>query len=98
MQIQISGQNIHISEELRQFTINKFDRVIKHAENITRIQVNFNKDKIRHMAEATVHVPGAEIHASSESDHLETAIHELIEKILRQISKHKEKIIDHHHR
>lgn len=95
MQIQISGQNIDVTPELRALTIKKFDRVIKHAERITRIQVNFNIDRLRHIAEAIVHLPGTEIHASSESEHMETTLHDLIEKILRQISKYKEKLHDH---
>jgi putative sigma-54 modulation protein len=95
MQIQISGQNIDITPEIREMTHKKFDRVVKHANRMTHVKVNFIVDKLQHIAEAVVHLPGSEIHARSETDQFDKSLHELIEKLLRQISKYKEKLNEH---
>ena len=44
-----------------------------------------------HKAEANLHVAGADLFASSESDDMYTAIDSLADKLDRQLIKHKEK-------
>lgn len=55
-----------------------------------------NVEKLRQIAEATIHVNKGELHASSESEDLYAAIDTLIEKLERQLTKHKEKSQKHH--
>lgn len=91
MQLQLTGQNIEITESLREFTNTKFERLTRVNSRITNIHVVLAVNKLIHFAEAKVHIPGAEIHAESESDDMHKSILNVIDKLLRQIEKHKDK-------
>ncbi|KTD68724.1 MULTISPECIES: ribosome hibernation promoting factor [Legionella] len=95
MQINITGHHIDVTPALRAFTEEKFDKLERHFDHITSINVVLNVEKLRQIAEATVHVTKGELHASAESEDLYTAIDTLIDKLERQLSKHKEK--NQHH-
>lgn len=96
MQINITGHHMDVTPAIRTFTEEKFDKLERHFDQIISINVVFNVEKLRQTAEATVYIVKGELHASSESDDLYTAIDALVDKLDRQIIKHKEKIRDHH--
>jgi putative sigma-54 modulation protein len=52
-------------------------------------------EKLDHIAEATLLIVKGEIHASATSNDMYAAIDELVDKLDRQLIKHKEKINDH---
>ena len=91
MQIQLTGRNIDITDHLREYTNSKFDRLLRHADNITSIQVIFNVEKLRQIAEANVQMPGTNINATAESEDMYHTILELVDKLDRQVSKHIDK-------
>jgi len=93
--IQFTSLKTEASDQLRKFTSEKFIRLNKFASNITSIQVTFNVDKLRHIAEANLHVPKTEIHAKAESDDMYKTVDILVDKLMRQLAKYKEKITDH---
>ncbi|KTD05566.1 ribosome hibernation promoting factor [Fluoribacter gormanii] len=96
MLINITGHHIDVTPALRAFTEEKFDKLERHFDQIKSINVVFNVEKLRQIAEATVHVNKGELHATSESEDLYAAIDALIDKLERQLSKHKEKNHKHH--
>jgi len=91
--IQFTGHNIEITPALREYTANKFDRLYKLADNITKIQVKFNVSKLRQIVEANLFLPGTEIHAHSESENMYNSVTSLVNKLVRQLNKYKEKSI-----
>ena len=60
------------------------------------MHVVLNIEKHIHQAEATAHVPGAELFAIAEADDMYAAIDLLSDKLDRQLLKHKEKTIARH--
>ncbi|MNV90277.1 Ribosome hibernation promoting factor [compost metagenome] len=52
-------------------------------------------EKVQQIAEATVHVNGGELHATSEDENMYAAIDTLIDKLARQLNKHKDKLKQH---
>ncbi|STY30478.1 ribosome-associated, sigma 54 modulation protein [Legionella wadsworthii] len=96
MLIHITGHHIEVTPALRTFTEEKFDKLERHFDQIKSINVVLNVEKLRQIAEATIHVNKGELHASSESEDLYAAIDTLIEKLERQLMKHKEKSQKHH--
>lgn len=92
MQINITGHRMDVTPALRAFTEEKFDKLERHFDQITAINVVFDVEKLRQIAEATIIVAKGELHASSESDDMYSAIDLLIDKLDRQLIKHKEKI------
>lgn len=96
MQIQFIGHNVEVTPALKDYTANKFERLERHTSKITSIHVTFTVDKLQQIAEATIHVPKAEIHASAKSENMYNAIVDLVEKLIRQLDKHIDELQDHH--
>ncbi|MBI2785819.1 MAG: ribosome hibernation promoting factor [Legionella longbeachae] len=95
MQLNITGHRLEVTPALRAFTEEKFDKLERHFDHITSIHVVFDVEKLRQIAEATVFIANGELHASSESEDLYAAIDALIDKLDRQLIKHKEKSRQH---
>src|SRR5437870_4888163 len=93
MQINITGHRMDVTPAIRSYTEKKFARLLNHFDQITAIHVVFDIEKLRQIAEATIHIAKAELHASAESEDLYAAIDELVDKLDRQLTKHKEKLI-----
>lgn len=93
--IQFTNLTNEVSEQLETFTSEKFARLFKLASNITSIHVTFNVMKLRHIAEADIHIPKFDIHAKAESEDMYKTIDELVDKLTKQIKKHKDKTADH---
>jgi len=89
--IQLSGHGVEITPTLHDFIHKKFDRLKKHSNHITTIHIFLNVSKHTQAAEATVHVPGCEICAKAESEDMYKTIDLLIDKVVRQLDKHKSK-------
>ena len=96
MQINFTGQSIQVTPAIRDYTTQKFDKLKHRGDKIISVHVVFDVEKLQQIAKATIHVPGKEIHASSESTDLYSAIDLLVDKLDQQIIKHKDKMKDHH--
>lgn len=94
MQINFTGHRLEVTPALKSFTQEKFDKLERHFDKITAINVVFDVEKLRQIAEATILVAKGEVHASSESEDMYSAIDSLVDKLDRQLIKHKEKIRD----
>jgi putative sigma-54 modulation protein len=97
MQLSISGHHIELTDPLRNYVTEKLQRLERHYDHITNTHVILSVNKLRHRAEATIHISGAELFADADCDDLYAAIDKLADKLDRQILKHKEKIEDRHH-
>jgi len=95
MQIHFTSHKMDVTPAIRTFTQDKLNKLERHFDKITSINVTFNVEKLMQIAEATVLVSKGELHASSESENLYTAIDLLIDKLDKQLMKHKEKKLDH---
>lgn len=96
MQINFTGHGIQVTPAIRDYTTQKFDKLTHRGDKIISIHVVFDVEKLQQIAKATIHVPGKEIHASSESADLYSAIDLLVDKLDQQIIKHKDKMKNHH--
>ncbi len=91
MQISISGRHVEVTPALRDYVTNKMERLERHIDNITTMQVTLSIEKQRQIADASIHVSGAELFAQSESQDMYASIDALVDKLDRQILKHKGK-------
>ncbi len=96
MQSNLTGHHVEITDALRGYVSEKMDRIERHFENVTSVHVILSVEKLRHKAEATVHVAGNDIFADAVEEDMYAAIDGLVDKIDRQIKKHKEKLTDKH--
>ena len=97
MQINVSGQQIEITDPLRDYVSEKIGRIQKHFDHVTNTNVvlHFEKKKNRHSAEATINAKGARLHADCEGDDMYAVIDALADKNDRQVLRHKEKLSAH---
>lgn len=98
MQLSITGHHVGITQALRDYVAEKLQKLERHYDHITNAHVVLSVEKLRQRAEATVHISGAELFAESDSDDMYAAIDKLVDKLDRQILKHKEKLVDRHQR
>ncbi len=96
MQINITGHHVDITPALRDYVTNKMQKIQRIFSNITNVHVVLNVDKkFQQKAEARIHVAKAEIFAEAEAEDMYAAIDLLMEKLDRQVLKHKEKMKQH---
>ncbi len=93
MQINITGHQVELTEPLKDYVKNKFDKLERHFDHISNVQVTLSIQKQRQIAEATLHLSGADVHANAENEDMYASIDGLVDKLDRQILKHKEKMV-----
>ena len=95
MQINFKGHRVEVTPALRAFTEDKFTKLERHFDKITSVNVTFDVEKLSQIAEATILVTKGEVHASAETENMYNSIDLLIDKLDKQLMKHKEKKLDH---
>lgn len=95
MQLNITGHNVEITDALRDFASTKFAKLEQYFDRINQVYIVLKVEKVTHIADATLHVNGGEIHASSDGQDMYAAIDGLIDKLARQLTKHKDKLKQH---
>ena len=96
MKINLTGHHVELTDPLREYVNSKMERLERHFDNVTGTHVVLSVEKLRHKAEATMHISGGNIFADAEQENMYAAIDSLVDKLDRQVKKHKEKMTDHH--
>jgi len=102
MNLKISGHHLEVTPALREYVITKLERVIRHFDQVidgtVLLAVDNHKEKEkRQKAEITLHVKGKEIFVESADSDLYAAIDLLIDKLDRQVIRHKDRLQGHQH-
>lgn len=95
MQIQITGNGLEVSPALKALTEKKLHRIETHASDILSIHIVFRVNKNQQLADAVIKLPHHIINAEAESEDMYKTVDLLIHKLLAQLTKYKEKTIDH---
>lgn len=96
MQINVTGHHMDVTPALRSYVESKFEKLERHFDNMTNAHVILSVEKERQKAEAKIHVNKGNLFAESEHEDMYAAIDTLIDKLDRQVKKHKEKLIGNH--
>ena len=96
MKISISGQQMDITPALHKHVEEKVEKIVRHFDHVTSTHVVLHVEKTRHLAEATINAKGATLHASGAAGDMYAAIDAMVDKLDRQVIRHKEKLTDHH--
>jgi putative sigma-54 modulation protein len=95
MQINLTARHLDITDALRSYVQNKFERLERHFDHMTNVHVILSVEKLRQKAEASFHISGHDVYADSEHEDMYAAIDGLVDKLDRQVLKHKEKMKNH---
>ena len=96
MQISLTGHHVEVTPALKDYATSKMERLERHFDHVTDVHVILSVEKVRHTAEATLHLNGGTLFADATHDDMYAAIDALVDKLDRQVKKHKEKLTDHH--
>ncbi len=96
MQINITGHHLKVTIALKDYIEKKFQRLTRHFDHVINIHVVLTVEKIIHRAEASLQVSGNKIFADASDNGMYAAVDSLVDKLDRQIVRHKEKLKDHH--
>ena len=97
MQVNISGHHVEVSAPLKEYVQTRLEKLERHYDQITNVQVTLEVEKQRQKAEASLNIRGSQIHADAIHDDLYAAIDLMTDKLDRQLLKHKEKSVDRAH-
>jgi putative sigma-54 modulation protein len=98
MQLNVTGHHVDVTPALRDYVATKLQRLERHFDHVSDVHCILTVEKLAHKAEATIHLSGSTVHADSTENDMYAAIDGLIDKLNRQVRKHKEKMTDHHAR
>ena len=98
MNIDVTGRHLEITDSLKSYILEKMQRLERHFDHVIKAHVILECEKLRHIAEASLVVPGSNqnLFANAAEEDMYAAIDTLIDKLDRQVIKHKEKLSDHH--
>ena len=102
MNLKISGHHLELTPALREYVQNKLERIKRHFDNVIDVSVTLSVDSLtekekRQRAEINLHLRGKDLHVESEAQDMYAAIDLLMDKLDRQVLKHKGRIQDHQH-
>jgi putative sigma-54 modulation protein len=102
MNLTISGHHLEVTPSLREYVLTKMERITRHFDQVVDISVLLsvqrNREKAsRQKAEVTLHIKGKDIFVEQTHEDLYAAIDQLIDKLDRQVGRHKDKMQNHHH-
>lgn len=96
MNLHMTGHHLEITPSIRDYVNTKMIRINRHFDHVIDVNMILSVEKLRQKIEANVHLSGKDIFAESENDDMYAAIDLLVDKLDRQIVKHKEKIKNKH--
>lgn len=92
MRIVISGKNISITEALRATVERKLGKFDRYFDDDTEAHVTMSVEKSRHIVEVTIPLNGSILRAEEATDDMYTSVERVLQKLERQIHKHKTKL------
>lgn len=96
MNLQLTGHHLEVTPALREYVQTKLSKISNHFDHVIDIKVTLSVEKLAQKAEATIHVPGQDLHAECADENMYSAIDILTDKLDRQVLKHKERHTNHH--
>ena len=102
MNLTISGHHLEVTPALRTYVTTKLDRLTRQFGQVGDVKVLLSVEKQkekekRQRAECNIHVKGSDLFAESSHEDLYAAVDELVDKLDRQVVRHKSKVQEHKH-
>ena len=92
MNVTVSGKNIEITDALRDNVTFKLEKFGKFFKEDTEAQATLSVQKNRHIIEITIPINGSLLRVEEATDDMYTSMDKALDKLNRQIEKHKTKL------
>ena len=91
MNLHLTGHHVDITPAIRDYVTSKLARINRHFDHVIDVNVIMTVEKLDQKIEANVHLSGKDIHVQSSEEDMYAAIDSLIDKLDRQVVRHKER-------
>lgn len=91
MNLNMTGHHLEITPSIRDYVSSKMIRINRHFDHVIDVSMILSVEKLRQKIEANVHLSGKDIFVECEDADMYAAIDLLVDKLDRQIIKHKDK-------
>ena len=95
MNLHLSGHHVEVTPAIRDYVTSKFTRITRHFDHVIDVNVIVSVEKLAQKIEANVHLSGKDIFVECADADMYAAIDALVDKLDRQILKHKERNNEH---
>lgn len=100
MNLTISGHHLNVTPALRGYVMSKLERITRHFGQVVDVKVLLSVEKQREKerrqhAECSLRVKGSDLFAQSMHFDLYAAVDALMDKLDRQVMRHKGRVQDH---
>ncbi|HYC35702.1 MAG TPA: ribosome-associated translation inhibitor RaiA [Usitatibacter sp.] len=96
MNLHLTGHHVEITPAIREYVTAKLARINRHFEHVIDVNVIMTVEKMDQKIEANVHLSGKDIHVQAHDGDMYAAIDGLIDKLDRQVLRHKERFQPRH--
>lgn len=93
--LEVTSKDVTITPALEDLTRKKFARLNRYIDHIMHVHITFHVQNKEQTAKAHLRAPGAEFQASYTSRNLYESIDRLLDDMVAQLKKHREKQTDH---
>jgi putative sigma-54 modulation protein len=92
MNVLITGRHVEVTGALRKYIESRKKRLDRLRAKLGDLQVILGVEKYRHTAEGSLSLNGAVVQAKASTKEMYASIDALFDKIIRQVSKRKQKL------
>lgn len=96
MNLQLTGHHLEITPAIRDYVAAKLERINRHFDHVIEVNVVMTVEKLDQRIEANVHLSGKDIHVQAHGGDMYAAIDGLVDKLDRQVLRHKERFAPRH--
>jgi len=96
MNLHLTGHHVDITPAIREYVTAKLERISRHFDHVIDVNVVMTVEKLDQKIEANVHLSGKDIHVQAHDGDMYAAIDGLMDKLDRQVLRHKERFQPRH--
>ena len=94
MKVSITGRHFDLTDRHKEHVEKRLKHLKRFFETIMDVHVTLEREKHREIADITIQVNGVMMHGEEETDDIFTSIDLVVDKIEKQIKKHKARLIN----
>jgi len=91
MNLHLTGHHVEITSAIRDYVASKLERINRHFDHVIDVNVIMTVEKLDQKIEANLHMSGKDIHVQHHDGDMYAAIDCLMDKLDRQVLRHKER-------
>ncbi|HDI78683.1 MAG TPA: ribosome-associated translation inhibitor RaiA [Desulfobacteraceae bacterium] len=92
MELNITFRHMETTDSLRNYAIDKIKKLKKYLDTPLNANMVLSVEKFRHIADVSIYMDGAIIRGVEETGDMYSAIDLVVDKLEKQIKKHRSKI------